>query len=307
MKRILKAASAAIMLSLVLVSCVNEPGTNRIIIAVGIVPQAAFVERVAGDLVDVVTLIPPGNSPANYNPSSNEMRMLSDATVYFTLQMPTEEANILPKASDFNKNLLIVNLRDEVSKIYPLLMAAGHDHGDENEETVSNDSDGLTIDPHLWLSPRRAVVMVSAIANTLSTIDPYNRSIYMENASAFILEIEALESEIKNILEPMESRSFMIYHGSYGYFADDFGLEMISIEVAGKKATASEMQEVIKHAREEGISIVFYQDEFDDNQARTIAEEINGRVVKASPLSQDYIQSLRDFANALGGGEGGGQ
>ncbi|MFO7611182.1 MAG: zinc ABC transporter substrate-binding protein [Clostridia bacterium] len=307
MKRIIKAAAAAIVLSLILASCVNEPGTDRIIIAVGIVPQAAFVERVAGDLVDVVTLVPPGNSPANYNPSSNEMRMLSDATVYFTLQMPTEEANILPKASAFNKNLLIVNLRNEVSKIYPLLMATGHDHGDEEEEVVSNDSDGLTIDPHLWLSPKRAVVMVSAIANTLSSIDPSNKSIYMENAAAFILEIEALESEIKNILEPMESRSFMIYHGSYGYFADDFGLLMISIEVAGKKATASEMQEVIEHAREEGIGIVFYQDEFDDNQARTIAEEINGRVVKVSPLSPDYIEALRDFANVLSGMEGGGQ
>ena len=91
----------------------------------------------------------------------------------------------------------------------------------------------------------------------------------------------------------------MIYHGSYTYFADDYGLEMISLEVAGKQATAAEIQEVIEHAMEENIKVVFYQDEFDDNQAKTVAAEINGRVEKASPLSKDYIGALNDFVSIL--------
>ena len=59
------------------------------------------------------------------------------------------------------------------------------------------------------------------------------------------------------------------------------------------------MQEVIDFANEEDITTIFYQDEFDDAQANTIAEEINGTVAKAVPLSPDYIESLTNFANAL--------
>lgn len=283
-----------LLISLFLFSCsTNSPSSGKIKIAVGIVPEAEFVEKVAGDLVEVVVLVPPGNSPANYQPTAVEMQALSDADIYFTLQMPTEEANILPKVSNFNKNIKIVNLRDAVSKVYPLIMAEDHHHDDEEP------GEEESVDPHLWLSPKRSVIMVLTIADELSLLDPENENIYRENAAAYIKEIEDLEKEIAIRLSSLKYRSFLIYHGSYGYFADDFNLEMISIEVAGKKATAIEIQEVIEHAMEQEIKIVFYQEEFDDNQAQTIAKEINGKVVKVAPLSKDYLQSLRDFIYAL--------
>lgn len=283
-----------ILIALLLFSCsTDNQGTGKIKIAVGVVPEAEFVEKVAGDLAEVVILVPPGNSPANYQPTAVEMQALSDADIYFTLQMPTEEANILPKVSNFNKTIKIVNLRDAVSKVYPLIIA--DDHGHEGETS----SDAVSVDPHLWLSPKRSVVMVLTIADELSLFDPENESTYRENAAAYIKEIDALDKEITVRLSSLKHRAFMIYHGSYGYFADDYNLEMISIEVAGKKATALEIQQVIEHALEEEIKIVFYQEEFDDNQAQTIAKEINGKVVKVAPLSKNYLQSLRDFIYAL--------
>lgn len=283
-----------ILIIVLLISCsTNSSDTGKIKIAVGVVPEAEFVEKVAGDLAEVVVLVPPGNSPANYQPTAVEMQALSDADIYFTLQMPTEEANILPKVGNFNKTIKIVNLRDAVSKVYPLIMADDHDHGGETSGNTES------VDPHLWLSPKRSIVMVLTIADELSLFDPENESIYRENAAAYIKEIEALDIETAERLSSLKHRSFMIYHGSYGYFADDYNLTMISIEVAGKKATALEIQQVIEHAREDEIKIVFYQEEFDDNQAQTVAKEINGKVVKVAPLSKDYLQALRDFIYAL--------
>lgn len=280
-----------ITLSLILnVSCANteNPGSEKIIIAVGIVPEAAFVEKVAGELVDVVTLIPPGNSPANYQPSAKEMEKLSDAKIYFTMKMPTEEANILPKVTDFNRNIIIVDLRSAAEKKYPLIESSDKDH----EAT-----DG--VDPHLWLSPRRTIVMVQEIADRLSDIDMKNSEIYQRNAAEYIKEIEALDMQINEIVSKMDNRTFLIYHGSYGYFADDYGLTMIAIEIAGKKATAFEMQQVIDLAKQNDIRKIFYQEEFDDLQAKTVASEIGGAVVKAAPLSYDYIDSLLEFSKAL--------
>ena len=269
------------------------------IVAVGIVPLASFVEQIAGDYVDVVTLIPPGNSPANYQPSSKEMQALSDAVIYFTMQMPTEEANILPKIRDFNKDIVIVNLRDAVSAEFPLRVIDDHGHEEEDEE---EDHDELTIDPHLWTDPLNAKIILETIADELMKQFPDLASV-SKNKALYSGQLYDLYKEIDERIKKLENKSFMIYHGAYGYFADRFGLEMISIEAAGKQATAAEIQEVIEHAKEEGIKIIFYQDEFDDSQAQTVADEIGGRVEKASPLSPDYSESLLDFVKALEGAQ----
>jgi zinc transport system substrate-binding protein len=290
-----------IIISLAIVSgcSVNSEG-DKITIAVGIPPLAGFVENIAGDNFDIVVLIPAGNSPANYQPTAMEMQQLSEAELYFTLEMPTEEANILPKALDFNDDLNIINLREEVSSIYPLLEVSGHSHDEEDDEEDEDEhEEELTIDPHLWLSPKRAIEMVKIIERELSLVDMANSELYQRNAAEYILKLEELDEQINKTVQTLDNKTFMIYHGSYTYFADDYGLEMISLEVAGKQATAAEIQEVIEHAKEENIKVVFYQDEFDDNQARTVADEIDGRVEKVSPLSKDYITALNDFVNIL--------
>lgn len=280
-----------------LCACAPQAGNieNRITVAVGIVPEAAFVEKVAGDLVNVVTLIPPGNSPANYQPTATQMQELSDASVYFSMQTPTEEANIMPKVYDLNKDIIIVNLRDTVSKTYPNRTLDGHKH-DEHEHIEEHEQ---WEDPHIWLSPKRAVVIVRTIADELSRLDEQNSKTYMDNAKKYIAELNELDKEISGITDGLTNKSFMIYHGAYGYFADDYGLEMISLESDGKPATAANMQSVIEQAKSQGIATMFYQTEFDDSQAKTVADEIGGTVLKAAPLSPDYIESLRSFANAL--------
>ncbi len=280
------------------VSCDSEEAAKKPIVAVGIVPQAAFVDKVAGGMVDVVTLIPPGNSPANYQPTAREMQALSEAVIYFTLRMPTEEANILPKAPGFNKNLKIVDLHEAVGELYPFIYGSDHSLDDGHDESEHED---IKADPHLWLSPKRAIVMVERIAGELSLLDKENESVYKKNAEEYIEELKNLDKELSNLFLQQVDKEFIIYHGSYSYFADDYGLTMTSIEIDGKQATATEIRKVIESARENDIKAIFYQDEFDDNQARTVAEEIDGVVMKASPLSYDYIGSLRDFAYTVAG------
>lgn len=292
---------------------------GKIVVAVSVVPEAGFVEAVAGDLVEIITVIPSGYSPANYQPTTLQMQALSDADIYFVMQMPTEDANILPKIYDFNEDIQLVNLREAVSQQYSLIHMDAHHHDDEDEhdedehdedehdeedhdeEDHDEDREEGTVDPHIWLSPKRAIVIVQTIADNISELDSENAETYQANADQYIVELNELDGEIKEIIETMDNKAFMIYHGSYGYFADDYGLDMISLEIDGKAATAANMQSAIEHAAEQNVKAVFYQDEFDDNQAKTIAEEIDGSVEKAAPLALDYIGSLKSFANTLAG------
>lgn len=296
MKRILLVVVSAVML-LSLAACQSadvaaEPAKTEpaLTVAVGIVPEAAFVEAVAGDLVSVVTMVPPGSSPANYQPTAAEMQALSDAAIYFTLQMPTEKANILPKVTEFNKNIQIVDLRAAAAAVYPLLSGDG-----EELDASATDS----VDPHLWLSPKRAVVMVQTIADQLSAVDAANKDTYQANAADYIAQLTALDAEIQVAVSTLTNKSFLIYHAAYGYFAYDYGLTMVALENEGKQATAEDLQAVIDYAKQNQITTVFYQEEFDDSQAATVAEEIGGAVQKVAPLSFDYIQGLKDFVSAL--------
>ncbi len=291
--------SFALLLSGCQASFIDRPDDNaKLLVAVGIVPEATFVERVAGGLVDVVTLIPPGYSPANYQPTAAEMQALSNAKIYFTLQMPTEEANILPKVKDFNEHITIINLREHVQRQHGLLQVQSHDHRVTHHNGTSL-HDETMVDPHLWLSPKRAMIMVQTIADELSKLDPDYEDIYQANAKQYIQDLKGLNERVKATLEALESRAFLIYHGAYGYFADDYDLDMIAIEIGGKKATATDIQGVIEEAKAHGITYVLYQEEFDDSQAQTIAEEIGGKVIKVAPLSADYMDSLGSLVEAL--------
>ena len=274
-----------IILLISLSSCQNPEGNDdKLIVAVGIVPEAAFVEQVAGDLVEVITLIPPGNSPANYEPTAAEMQALSNAKIYFTLQMPTEQANILPQVKDYNEDLIIVDLRASVNTVY--------------EPRIIDEASGA-IDPHLWLSPKRAIVMVQTIADELSLIDEANRETYQQNANDYIAQLEALDADIKDSLSGLNNRSFIMYHAAYGYFALDYDLVMVSIETENKQASATDMQYVVDYALGHDIHTVFYQEEFDDTQAQTIAEEIGGKAEQTAPLSYEYIANLEAFTAVL--------
>lgn len=266
--------------------------TGPLTVAVGIVPQAAFVEAVAGGRVRVTAIVPPGNSPETYQPTMAQMRMLSDAAVYFTLNLPTERASILPRLSSLNEDIVVVDLQAAVAAVYPLLDPA-HGHGDDE------DGHAETADPHVWLSPRRVIIMVQTIADSLSALDEDGRGVYQKNAARYIDELTALDAELSQTLAPLENRTFIIYHAAYAYFADDYGLEMVAVENEGKKASAADLAAVITLARQRGIKTVFYQRELDVNQARTIAAEIGGVAMAVEPLSRDYTGALRDLAKAL--------
>jgi len=258
----------------------NSKKEDVLTVAVTIVPQETFVKAVAGDLAEVVTMVPPGRSPESYAPTPKELQKFSDASIYFTIGISTEEVNILPRTQDINKNLKVVSLADEVAKVYP------------DREFAPGSRD-----PHTWLSPKRAIVMIRTIARELSAIDPENSGTYEKNANAYIAEIEKADSEIAELLKDLKSRTFIIYHPAFGYFADDYGLNMLALEEEGKEATARDLQKVIDVAKAENIKVVFYQAEDESKKSKAFAEEIGGIAELINPLAADYIENLKKVAN----------
>jgi len=270
----------------------DNESENKVKVAVSIVPQATFVKAVGGGLIEVVTMIPPGNSPANYQATPKQMEDLSKASIYFAIGVPTERINILPEIKDFNSEIRVVDLSKPVEAVYPIRYFSdveSHEHGDENSHEAERDQ-------HIWLSPKRVKIMVEKITEELSIIDPDNSDTYQSNSVAYIDKLDALDKEISETVSKMSGKSFLIYHPAFGYFADDYGLEMIPVEKIGKEATAKELLSIIKIAKAKNIKIVFYQAEIDSKQSKVLADELDGKAVMLAPLAPNYINNLRQIS-----------
>lgn len=271
-----------ILSAMFLFGCSNNEQENvkedKPIIAVTIVPEQTFVEAVCGDLVEVVVLVPPGNSPENYEPTPMVIEKFSKASLYFTIGVPTEEANILPKAT----NIKTIALQDEVASIY-------------DDRTFKSGER----DPHIWLSPKRAKVMIEVISQEMGKLDEANKETYQKNAKAYIEKLDELDKEIKTSLDGVQNKKIIVYHPAFGYLADDYGLEMYALEEEGKESTAMHLQEMIDFAKKENIKAIFYQEEIDSSQSKAFAEEIGGKTVQLSPLAADYIENLKKMAETI--------
>ena len=251
---------------------------SKLTIAVSIAPQQTFVEKICGDKVNIVTVIPIGASPENFDPTPKERIKFSDADVFFTIGVQSEENYILPY---INTSTRVCKCEEKVSEEYPDLTI-----GDER-------------DPHIWLSPKRAVTMVKYMRDTMCEIDKENSDFYTKNANSFIDEINAADLQIKEILKDSQNKSFLVFHPAFQYFADDYGLNMIEFEHEGKDITAKRLTEMIDIARKENIKVIFHQAEITSDKLQAFADEIGGKTVELYPLSTNYIENLISMANAF--------
>ena len=305
-------------------------------VAVTIVPQIEMVEAIAGERVEVVEMIPKGFSPANYSPSPSEMRAFSEARIYFSMGVPADMQNILPRAEE-RSDLEVVKLFEEIEEEYPHRYFGeekadshqhaeteehedadhhneeadhddGHNHegdGHHNEEDVKQDehihghSHAGGRDPHIWISPARTGYMVEIMRDELIKILPEYETEFKENADQYLKKLAAADQKNRELLSDYKGEAILVYHPAFGYFTDHYGLEMLSIEKAGKEPGPQHLQEIIENAKEHGIKNVFYQAEIDSTKTRAVAEELGGEIVKLNPLAENYIENLKVLAEQM--------
>lgn len=248
------------------------------IIGVTIQPQYEFVKSVCGDRFEVAVAVPAGASPEAYEPTPREIEKLEKAVLYFSIGVPAEESGIMPNLSSKTE---ITKLHTEVKKVYPEL----------------TDEGGR--DPHIWLSPKRVKLMVDCIAKVVCEADSENAAEYKANAESYKASLETLDNEITDILSNKASDSFIVYHPSFGYFADDYGLKMYSLEEHGREATAKHLAETADFAEKSGIKTIFYQTDASQKQPAAFAEEIGGKAVALDPLAQNYTDNMKIIAKRI--------
>mgnify|MGYP004702370919 CR=1 FL=1 len=272
---------ALLMISSFACSKAEENKPQKPIIAVSIVPEETFVRAVCGDLWDIVVMVPPGYTPESHEPLPKDIEKFHQASLFFTIGVPVESSNLLDEAKKV-PSMNVIPLHKKVAEFY------------SDKEFSPGQRD-----PHIWLSPKRVILMIQHISKVLMQQDQANAKLYQENALRYIGELASLDKEIQTILNPVENKSFIVFHPAFAYFASDYSLTMYSLEEEGKEANPNHMINMIQLAKEQGIKAIFYQEEHASQQAQVFANEINGTAVSLAPLSPDYIPNLRLMAQTI--------
>ena len=262
----------------------NKPG-----VAVSIIPQAGFLKNVGDAKINITAMVPANADPHTYEPKPSQIKELSQAKMYAKEGSGLEfELVWMDKLAAVNQNMLIVDCAKGI-KLREM----------EEEHPGNEDEHHSGTDPHMWMSPLNAIIMVKNIAGGLIQIDPENKEYYENNRDSYVQKLTELDSDIREKLSKVQNRKFLVYHPSFGYFAAEYNLTMLTIEAEGKEPTAADLAHVIKEAQENNIKVVFASPQFNPQSAKVIADAIGGKVILIDPLAEDYIANMRFLLNEM--------
>jgi zinc transport system substrate-binding protein len=269
------------------------PAAAPLEVFVSVAPLQWLIERLGGERVEARVLVPPGRSPATYDPSPRQMTALAGADLYVRVGVPFERA-WMPRITAANPDMAVMDLRGAVVL---RSMAPGHVHGPPRGQ---GDSDAR--DPHIWTSPPNLIAMAELARDRLKALDPAGGPSYDARHARLVAELQGLDRQIRALLADVHARRFLVFHPSWGYFADRYALEQLPVEREGKVPGPRALGGLIEEARRAGIRLVIVQPQFSQRAARTVAEAIGARLVVVDPLAYDVPGSLLQLARAIAGG-----
>ncbi|MBI5097887.1 MAG: zinc ABC transporter substrate-binding protein [Nitrospirae bacterium] len=240
---------------------------KKIRVITTIAPLYSFTKNVAGDYADVENLLPSGAGPHEYSLSPEDVIKISKAQVLIENGVGLE-------------------------KWLDKLVAQGDVHNESagvGKQIVADSSSGINIisnDPHIWLSPRNAVIQVKNIRDALIKADPANAGYYTKNAEAYIKRLERLDRGIMEITGSLKRKEFVSLHSAFLYFARDYGLRQAAViqEFPETEPTPRHITDVMNAIRTNNIRVIFSEPGVPQKVVETLAKDLNLQVYNLDTL-----------------------
>ncbi|MEM9554498.1 MAG: zinc ABC transporter substrate-binding protein [Acidobacteriota bacterium] len=275
-------------------------------VAVTIPPLTWLVAEVGGAGIVVSHLVDVGESPETFQPTDRQISRVGRSAIFFRIGVPAENGRWL-RALEASGRTRVVDLREgialrEMDEGHDHSHGGGHahhDHHDHHDHHGASDGALAGMDPHIWLSPRRLEVMTWTIADALAAVDPSQADAYARRAASVAGAMRALDDDLRKILAPVRGRAFLVLHPAWGYFADDYELRQLSIEIGGKMPADAELTALIRQVREHEIRTLFVQPQIHSDSSATVARALGARLEMLDPLAVDLPSNLRRTAEHL--------
>ena len=319
MKKIFKSTIFTLTAALFLVL---TPLKAEISVVTSIKPLHSLTSYIMEGVGEPELIIDGVASPQNFQIKPSHAKMLQNADLVIWIGEDLE--SFLPTAlKSIPKDAVVIELLDQSGlkklKFREKNIFEGHDdHGHDEHAKKEDDHDDHghddhghghgSFDPHIWLDPANAKVIVKKITNQLSKIDKDNASTYKANSKKVIKDLDGLIKEVKN--EINKDASFVVFHDAYQYFEKRFGLSVIGAltvnpDVMPGAEQLSEIREVIVH---EKAKCIFSEPQFNPNIINSIASDTGVKTGVLDPLGANidkgknmYFDLIKDMSNSLKG------
>ncbi|PRS26207.1 adhesin [Bacillus sp. RJGP41] len=299
MKRKILALTAFFILVFVLVACNSEKekenNNGKLVVYTTIYPLKYFIERVGSDLVSVESIVPPGSDAHSVEIDTKTMVKLVESDAFVQTGTGLEAYADSVAEAVKNENVSIVNATEKMnfknSKETETHSEEGEEHNEEKEEDHDEHGEDLDIDPHVWLDPKRAIVMAENIKNALVELQPNNKDEFEKNFSTLKNELEDLNSEFENMVNESDNKTFIVSHSAYGYWEDAYGLKQIGISGLSPTDEPSQKQmvDIIDTVKKDNIEYIF----FEENVTNKIAEIVKNEA-GVEALTLQNLESITD-------------
>jgi len=201
-------------------------------IASSIRPIAMLLSAVTGDETSVNILLPGNMSPHDYRLKFSDIKLIKESELFFWIG-PNLESGI-SKAVKTHGTTNIIKLMDIDDLSWPKTTTelshshTDHNHGHDNEyESYEGVKDNR--DPHIWLNPKNAVAIVATINELLAKKYPEKKEIFEKNTNNFEASLKSLNIVIRERLEEIKHKGFLVAHDGYRHFVDFYDLNQLGV------------------------------------------------------------------------------
>ena len=286
-------------MAFLIMGCGGEKKTasDKLQVAASFYPMAEFARNVGGDKAEVFVLVPDGAEAHDWEPSPADLSRLGKAQVFVYNGVVEPWAKQALTALSERKILA-------VQTGLGLYERAGEAHEEEHHHHDHGCAHGKQ-DPHVWISPKKAIKQVERIAAILCEADEKNAKYYQDNSAKYVEQLKALDIQLTNLAKNAPRKVFVTAHAAFGHLADDYGLRQMAVNGLSPHAepTPADLQRLIKVVQEEKVRYVFFETLTDPKLAKLVAEETGAEISVLDPLeglneegrkkNLDYLQIMQ--------------
>jgi zinc transport system substrate-binding protein len=266
---------AVLAAALALFACNQGPApSGQLLVVASFYPLYEFARQVAGPLARVVSLVPPGVEPHDWEPSPQDLTRIRDAQLFIYNGASLEPwVGKLLSDPTFSRAVMV-----RATEGIQLLSATPPE--------PSGGPHKVPPDPHVWLDPVLAQSMVETIRAALVKVDPAHSPAYAENARAFTAKLQALHQAFEAGLKDCARREVVTSHAAFSYLARRYGLTVVPVMGLAPESEPSPAQlaSIVRFAREKKVKYIFFETLVNPRLAETLAREVGAQTLVFNPI-----------------------
>ena len=276
----MKNIALAMMMGLLVFSgcgSLSPADNGKIDVVTSIFPLTDIVNRLGGEMVVSDSLIPPGSSPHLYEPSPLDIEKLNNAELVLVVGAGFD---------DWIRAMMIDSGIDEAKIVDLSEFVTLRKYGVEVVESDEVEDNERGFDPHYWVSPQKVLEFSDDLSNKLKELDADSSGLYENRYESYKSELEILDQEIKDEVEMFVRKDIVTLHDSFGYFAQDYGLNIAAVvePIGGSESSPKDIENVINKINELDIVAVYSEPQLSKDVLDAIEEDLDIKIGELDPL-----------------------